>query len=69
MFEGALAGLGGCPFAPGAPGNQDIIALADFIGACGFKTTAERAALGEASRLIRLILTNDVAAVPVGTRS
>jgi hydroxymethylglutaryl-CoA lyase len=25
MFEGALAGLGGCPFAPDAPGNVDLV--------------------------------------------
>jgi len=26
-FEGALAGLGGCPWAPGAPGNLDLFVI------------------------------------------
>jgi hydroxymethylglutaryl-CoA lyase len=57
-FEGALAGLGGCPFAPGAPGNQDIVALAEFVEACGFTTNVDKAALIEASDCIRRILEN-----------
>ena len=30
-FEAALAGLGGCPFAPEAPGNVRAVALAKFL--------------------------------------
>jgi len=30
-FEGALAGLGGCPFAPDAPGNIDLGAVDAFL--------------------------------------
>jgi hydroxymethylglutaryl-CoA lyase len=37
-FEGVLAGIGGCPFAPEAPGNLDLERLADYVTARGFAT-------------------------------
>ncbi|TAM61905.1 hydroxymethylglutaryl-CoA lyase [bacterium] len=55
-FEGALAGLGGCPFAPGSPGNLDLERLNRFIIDCGFETGIEPAALTCASERIRAAL-------------
>lgn len=37
-FDGAIGGLGGCPFAPNAPGNCKIESLAPQIEARGFFT-------------------------------
>lgn len=51
-FEGALAGLGGCPFAPGAPGNVDTERLARFLEACGIATGIDFTALERAKELI-----------------
>ncbi|MDE2571458.1 MAG: hydroxymethylglutaryl-CoA lyase [bacterium] len=55
-FEGALAGLGGCPFAPGAPGNLDLERLNRFISACGLETGIDPTALARASDRIRSAL-------------
>jgi hydroxymethylglutaryl-CoA lyase len=48
-FDVALAGLGGCPWAPGAPGNLDTLKLADFLSACGFETGIDRERLASAA--------------------
>jgi len=37
-FDGALGGLGGCPFAPGASGNIVTEDLAFLLEACGYRT-------------------------------
>ena len=55
-FEGALAGLGGCPFAPGSPGNLDLERLNRFVSDCGFETGIDPAALTRASDRIRAAL-------------
>lgn len=55
-FEGALAGLGGCPFAPGSPGNLDFERLNRFVSDCGFETGIDPAALTRASDRIRAAL-------------
>jgi hydroxymethylglutaryl-CoA lyase len=52
-FEGALAGIGGCPFAPGATGNQDLAMLARFLSASGFETGLDVEQLSVTSELIR----------------
>lgn len=52
-FEGALAGLGGCPFAPDAPGNLDLESLRDFVEACGFDTGIDREKLALARQRVR----------------
>jgi len=55
-FESALAGLGGCPFAPGAPGNLDTEKLAHFLNACGFETGIDFDALARAKeRIVRAL--------------
>jgi len=55
-FESALAGLGGCPFAPGAPGNLDTEKLARFLDACGVETGIDFDALARAKeRIVRAL--------------
>lgn len=55
-FESALAGLGGCPFAPGAPGNLDTEKLARFLDACGVETGIDFDALASAkARIVRAL--------------
>jgi hydroxymethylglutaryl-CoA lyase len=55
-FESALAGLGGCPFAPGAPGNLDTEKLARFLAACGVATGLDLDALAAAKeRIVRAL--------------
>ncbi|GAC1625442.1 MAG: hypothetical protein NVS4B5_17310 [Vulcanimicrobiaceae bacterium] len=53
VFEAALAGLGGCPFAPDAPGNLDLQKLAAFAEDCGFTTGVDRDGLTRATARIR----------------
>ena len=55
-FEGALAGLGGCPFAPGATGNLDLERLAEFLRACGADPGTDPEALHRAAERIRTAL-------------
>ncbi|TAM75019.1 hydroxymethylglutaryl-CoA lyase [bacterium] len=55
-FEGALAGLGGCPFAPDAPGNLDLERLNRFVTDCGFETGIDSAAISRAGDRIRAAL-------------
>jgi hydroxymethylglutaryl-CoA lyase len=47
-FEGVLAGIGGCPFAPDAPGNLDLERLAAFLAQRGFETGTDPNALAKA---------------------
>ena len=37
VFDAAVGGLGGCPYAPGAAGNVATGALAEFLAAAGFR--------------------------------
>ncbi len=61
-FEGALAGLGGCPWAPGAPGNLDLEKLLGFLEDCGCSTGVDTDALGRARERVRAAVAS---AVPV----
>lgn len=36
IFDSSVAGLGGCPYAPGAAGNVSTRAVASYLGAAGF---------------------------------
>ncbi len=51
-FDSALAGLGGCPFAPGASGNVVTEDLAFLLESMGFATGLDIARLVEARALI-----------------
>lgn len=51
-FDGALGGLGGCPFAPGASGNVATEDLAFLLEGAGFETGIDIEALAEARALL-----------------
>jgi hydroxymethylglutaryl-CoA lyase len=53
VFDAAVGGLGGCPFAPGAAGNVATEALDDRLRALGFDTGLDRAVLGRAAEMAR----------------
>ncbi len=57
VFDAAVGGAGGCPFAPGAPGNVATGRLAAFLAERGFATGLDPSRLGEAeasmARLLR----------------
>jgi len=38
VFDASVGGLGGCPFAPGAKGNVDTVAVAELLHGLGFET-------------------------------
>jgi hydroxymethylglutaryl-CoA lyase len=52
-FDAACGGLGGCPFAPGAPGNVATGAMVDLCEEMGFATGIDRNALEEVASWIR----------------
>jgi hydroxymethylglutaryl-CoA lyase len=65
IFEGALGGLGGCPFVPDAPGNVDLAALDAFLTNKGMTTGLDPRALGRVAGVIRAAL---AIAEPSGAR-
>lgn len=48
IFDSSAGGLGGCPFAPGAPGNVATEELLDFFSAKGWHTGIDRAVVAAA---------------------
>lgn len=48
-FDAAIGGLGGCPYAPGAAGNVDTLAVARRLAELGFETGLDSALLEEAA--------------------
>ncbi|MEO0486084.1 MAG: hydroxymethylglutaryl-CoA lyase [Pseudomonadota bacterium] len=55
-FDSSVAGLGGCPYAPGAPGNVATEALADHLGQRGFGHGLDRDGLSAAVALARRLV-------------
>ncbi|HEU0113803.1 MAG TPA: hydroxymethylglutaryl-CoA lyase [Thermomicrobiales bacterium] len=56
IFDGSVAGLGGCPFAPGAPGNLATETLVAHLERRGFPTGVDEAALRAAAAPIVAML-------------
>ncbi len=54
-FDASVGGLGGCPYAPGAPGNLATEALVPFLHARGFATGVDEVKLAAAAKLARQI--------------
>jgi hydroxymethylglutaryl-CoA lyase len=52
-FDASASGLGGCPFAPGAPGNLATETLVSWLHGLGIETGVDEPALLEASAYIR----------------
>ena len=55
-FDSSAAGLGGCPFAPGAPGNVATEALVRFLHGEGLETGVDPDAVERAGRAVRVRL-------------
>ncbi|MBZ0124640.1 MAG: hydroxymethylglutaryl-CoA lyase [Roseovarius sp.] len=53
VFDAAVGGLGGCPFAPGAAGNVATEAVHDRLTALGCETGLDRAVLERAAGMAR----------------
>lgn len=53
VFDAAVGGLGGCPYAPGAAGNVATEALADHLAARGYDHGLDRAAIRRAADFAR----------------
>jgi hydroxymethylglutaryl-CoA lyase len=55
-FDASAGGIGGCPYAPGAAGNVATERLETLASSLGYRTSVDRAALGEAAAFIRRVL-------------
>ncbi|SFJ42802.1 hydroxymethylglutaryl-CoA lyase [Celeribacter neptunius] len=55
VFDSAVGGLGGCPYAPGAKGNLSTTALVERLDQLGYHTGIDRAALLKAETLVAAI--------------
>jgi hydroxymethylglutaryl-CoA lyase len=53
VFDAAAGGLGGCPFAPGAPGNVATEAVAAHLARLGYETGLDPVVLAEAAAMAR----------------
>ncbi|MDJ0821809.1 MAG: hydroxymethylglutaryl-CoA lyase [Paracoccaceae bacterium] len=53
VFDAAVGGLGGCPYAPGAAGNVATEAVVEHVENLGFVTGLDRAILDEAAAMAR----------------
>jgi len=53
VFDAAVGGLGGCPYAPGAAGNVATEAVAAHLAAAGYRTGLDAAVLEEAAAMAR----------------
>jgi len=58
IFDASIAGLGGCPYAPGAKGNVDTELVYDHLITRGYEISGrpDRMKLAHAARLARKIL-------------
>jgi len=57
VFDAAVGGLGGCPYAPGAAGNVATEAVHDRLAALGFDTGLDRAIVLQAAEMARNLRT------------
>ena len=53
VFDAAVGGLGGCPFAPGAAGNVATEAVNAHLNALGYETGLDQALIDEAAAMAR----------------
>ncbi|KIC47072.1 hydroxymethylglutaryl-CoA lyase [Ruegeria sp. ANG-S4] len=57
VFDAAVGGLGGCPFAPGAEGNVATEDVAEHLERLGYETGLNRDILNEAAQMARSMRT------------
>ena len=55
VFDAAIGGLGGCPYAPGARGNVATEAVVELLGGLGYATGVDPQGLQTAARFARQI--------------
>jgi hydroxymethylglutaryl-CoA lyase len=55
VFDAAAGGLGGCPYAPGAKGNVDTVAVDRYLREHGFSTDLDQEKLARAAAFARNI--------------
>ena len=53
VFDASAGGLGGCPFAPGAKGNVDTVAVHDYLTERGYATGLDGEKLARAAAFAR----------------
>ena len=53
VFDAAVGGLGGCPYADGATGNVATEAVAAHLEALGYETRLDMGAIGQAAQMAR----------------
>ncbi len=53
VFDAAVAGLGGCPYAPGASGNVATEAVASHLAALGYDTGLDAELIAQAADMAR----------------
>ena len=53
VFDAAVGGLGGCPYAPGAAGNVATEAVIDRLAQLGFEIGLDRATVARAAEMAR----------------
>lgn len=56
VFDGSAGGLGGCPFAPGAPGNLATEKLVNLLDSMGIETGVNAQAVADAGARMRALL-------------
>lgn len=54
-FDASIGGLGGCPYAPGAKGNVDTLAVARHLAAKGYSTGLAEEKLKQAAAFARTL--------------
>lgn len=52
-FDSAVGGLGGCPYAPSAPGNVATEAVLDLMARLGFETGVDPAIIARAAKMAK----------------
>jgi len=57
VFDGAVSGLGGCPYAPGAPGNVATEMVNARLVALGYDTGLNSVALNDAAKFAKTLRT------------
>ena len=60
VFDAAVGGLGGCPYAPGAKGNVATERVAAHLAAQGFATGLDMAVITEAADMARAMRAEEV---------
>ena len=53
VFDAAVGGLGGCPYAPGAAGNVATEAVAQHVEALGYRTRLDLDVIARAADMAR----------------